>query len=356
MADYKTKVVKAAAAVLLVLLACTVASRTVYTMLLPQVSRVTIQHRMLDYTHTYRGTFVGGRNAAEVLAKSTWTVTEQLAAEGDTVAEGDALLRIDLTDYQIQMKSMEASLQQKRNTINATNWTGGDRLVLEQELAVMEMQYRQLKNSFPASGVVTATASGTLEQLAGPGMAGAGSVLARIASASASAQVEFDVPATDLERVCGAETSRLCQYVLLGEGKPIRAEQQQAGLSVDSVRDNGAGGFTVTAGLTKEAGVPVGTLATITVSSRSGPYDYVPLSCVFYTAKGPCVYRINQRDTLWGIEDYVEAVEVTVVASDASKAAITGDIDTAGALSATWYAAYPSRTLQDGEAVRVVTG
>ena len=40
-----------------------------------------------------------------------------------------------------------------------------------------------------------------------------------------------------------------------------------------SVRDNGAGGFTVTADLTKEASVPVGTLATITVSSRSGPYD-----------------------------------------------------------------------------------
>lgn len=356
MADYKTKVVKAAAAVLLVLLVCTVASRTVYTMLLPQVSRVTMQQGMLNYTDIYRGAFVGGKNAAEVLAKSTWTVTEQLAAEGDNVAEGDALLRIDLTDYQIQLKSMEAGLQQKRNTINATNWTGGDRLVLEQELAVLEMQYRQLKNSFPASGVVTATASGTLEQLAGPGMAGAGSVLARIASASASAQVEFDVPAADLERVCGAEASRLCEYVQLSEEKPIRAKRQQAGLSVEAVRDNGAGGFTVTASLTKDAAVPVGTAAAVTVSSRSGPYDYVPLSCVFYTPEGPCVYRINQRDTLWGTEDYVEAVEVTVVESDASRAAVTGDIDTAGSLSATWYAAYPSRALQDGEAVRVVTG
>ncbi len=355
MADYKTKVVKAAAAVLLALLVCTVASRTVYTMLLPQVSRVMVQNGTMSYTDTYQGSFVGGANAAEVLAGGSWTVLEQLAAEGDAVAEGDALLRIDVTDYQIQLKSMEANLQQKRNTINATNWTGGDRLVLEQELAVLEMQYRRLKNSFPASGVVTATAAGTLEQLAASGMVGTGGVLARIAPASASAQVEFDVPATDLERVCGAEASRLCQYVLLSEEKPLRALQEQAGLSVASVRDNGAGGFTVTADLTKEASVPVGTLATITVSSRSGPYDYVPLSCVFYTAEGPCVYRIAQRDTLWGTEDYVEAVDVTVVASDASRAAISGPISTEGALTATWYAAYPSRTLQDGEAVRVVT-
>ena len=115
-----------------------------------------VQNVTMSYTDTYQCSFVGGANAAEVLAGGSWTVLEQLAAEGDAVAEGDALLRIDVADYQIQLKSMEANLQQKRNTINATNWTGGDRLVLEQELAVLEMQYRRLKNSFPASGVVTA--------------------------------------------------------------------------------------------------------------------------------------------------------------------------------------------------------
>lgn len=349
---HKRTVVKAAAALALALLACTVAARSVYTLLLPRVSVTSVRTDTLHSTAVYSGQFSGESAGADVLAGGSWTVTEQLAADGDTVQAGDALLRIDITDYQIQLRQMEANIQQQRNTINATNWTGGDRLVLNQQLEALEMQYAQLKASFPASGLVTATAAGTVSGLAGPGPVARGSVLAHIAAPGAAGQVAFQAPAAALEDLFGSSARIRCAYTALAGQGALRAEKRETALEPVRVEAAAGGFYTVYADLAEAPEEPVepGTPATVTVESQSGAVNCVPLSAIFYSEGKTCVYQVLQRDTIWGAEDYVQAVEVEVTDSDAVNAAVP-DLS-AGVLDAR-YACYPSRSLVDGEAVRV---
>ena len=358
MSNHKRAVVKAAAALALFLLTCTVAARSVYTLLLPQVSTVQARNTELRTVDVYAGQFSDEGTGADVLAEGSWTVTEQLAAVGDAVEAGTPLLRIDIADFQIQMRQMEASIQQQRNTINGTNWSAGDRLVLTQQLEALEMQYRQLADSFPADGIVYAPAAGTVSTLAGPGMAARGSVLAHIAAGQAAGQVAFTVPAAALERVFSATASLECAFTAVSAGQPVEVQQCETKLSPARVEAGQGGVYTVYADLdtAPEAPVTPGTPATVTVSAAGESSLCVPLSAVFYGADGPCVYQVLQRDTIWGAEFYVQAASVEVLGSDAvnaSVASLPGAVEGNLLDPNARFACYPSRTLVDGEAVRV---
>lgn len=359
MSKHKRTVVKAAAALALFLLVCTAAARSVYTLMLPQVSTAGAQIAALRSVDVYAGQFAGESAGADVLAEGSWTVTEQLAAVGDRVEAGTPLLRIDITDFQIQLQQLQASIQQQRNTINGTNWTGGDRLVLNQQLAALEMQYRQLADSFPADGIVYAPAAGTVSTLAGPGLAARGSVLAHITAQTAAGQVAFTVPAAALERVFSSGAALECAFTAVSTQQPIRARQYETALLPARAEVSQTGGYTVYADLEQQPEEPVapGTAATVTVESKSEDYTCVPLSAIFYGTDGPCVYQVLQRDTIWGTEHYVQAVSVEVIDSDAVNAAVENlpGADAAAINVSTRYACYPSRALVDGETVRVAS-
>lgn len=241
MSNHKRAVVKAAAALALFLLTCTVAARSVYTLLLPQVSTVQARNTELRTVDVYAGQFSGEGTGADVLA---------------------------------------------------------------------------------------------------------------------AGQVAFTVPAAALERVFSATASLECAFIAVSTGQPVEVRQCEAKLSPARVEAGQGGVYTVYADLdtAPEAPVAPGTPATVTVSAAGESSLCVPLSAVFYGADGPCVYQVLQRDTIWGAEFYVQAAPVEVLGSDAvnaSVASLPGAVEGNLLDPNARFACYPSRTLVDGEAVRV---
>ena len=98
--------------------------------------------------------------------------------------------------------------------------------------------------------------------------------------------------------------------------------------------------------------VEPGTPVTINVLVESEVQTCVPLSAIFYSEGKTCLYQVLERDALWGVENYVQAVEVEVGDADAVNAAVSAPFIDASA-SNIRYACHPSRALVDGEAVRV---
>ena len=56
--------------------------------------------------------------------------------------------------------------------------------------------------------------------------------------------------------------------------------------------------------------------AGFTVQKSSGSYILVPLNCIYYDGTGYYVYRLEERETLWGKGQIVRRVDVELLGSD----------------------------------------
>ncbi|MEG2841890.1 MAG: biotin/lipoyl-binding protein [Ruthenibacterium sp.] len=348
----KTKIVKIAVTVAILLLVCTVASRTVYNLLLPEVSAQTIKGGSLLYSGTFSGTVKGDANGTEITAADTWNIKEVLVTEGQMVAAGDALFLLDVQSSQIRLKQMQASIQQKKNALNGTNWTGGDRLVLETELQALEMQYAEALGKFLPSGKVTAPISGQVSGLAKVGTVPAGTVLATIAGEGSQNIVAWSAPVVDAKKVLAKGVTLTCTFSALSGTGDFVLKDETCGAKITAASyDEDAGLYNLQAMLKTETAVPVGTPVQIKSSVKSEQYDaLVPLPCLMTDTDGSkYILLLHETASIWGLSTQVQKQPVTVVESNHLYAAIETDFVQGAQL-----AAYPSRMLVDGETVCVV--
>jgi len=67
----------------------------------------------------------------------------------------------------------------------------------------------------------------------------------------------------------------------------------------------------------------VNTSAEVTLSSYSEPFQYIiPLACIKTDANGSYIFRLMERDSLFGRAYYVEKVDVSVLVKNNSQAAV----------------------------------
>ena len=352
MTTHKTKIVKIAVAVAILLLVCTVLSPTVYNLLLPEVSAQTLKSGTLMYTNQFYGTVKGDASGTDITAADAWNIQKVLVEEGQTVTEGEPLFLLDVQRYQIQLKQLQASIQQKKNVINSTAWTGGDKLVLNTELQALEMQYTETRSKFPPKGTVTALVGGQVFGLAKAGAVQTGAVLATIASEGAQNTVMWSVPLVDAKKVLSSGATLSCAFSALSDAQDFVLKDETCDAKITAVRyDEDAGFYNLQAVLKTGMSVPVGTPVQIQSSVKSEQYDtLVTLSCVMTDADGTkYVLLLHETASIWGLSTQVQKQPVTVVESNHLYAAVE-EIFSPGTL----FAAYPSRMLQDGETVRVV--
>lgn len=351
-------------AVGILLLVCTVASRSVYTLLLPEVTALEFTSGSLTYTGSYSAVAVAATgDTATVTAGDNWTVTAVLVEDGQTVEAGDALFAIDISSYKLQLQQLETSIQQQKNSINGTAWTGGDALVQQMQLEALELQYANLKSKFPSDGKVRATAGGRVGELAGLGTVAAGRTLATITAGDGPAVLQWSVSQTDAENILREGTELSCSFSVvtdtLAEGGAIRLERQTARAAVTAAAyDLTTGRYDLTAAVTDAAGDPLriaaGTPVQLTAVTTTPEYGaLVPLACLFRDTDGSYyVYELSEDTDAWGLRTQVIRRSVTVLESNHLYAAVQCYFPTQGM----HLAAYPSRTLADGDTVRVVSG
>lgn len=356
MNTYKTAVLRWGLRLAVILGLCTVLAGVIQSQLMPQVQAVKPYSGRLSFTEHYLATAAAEQPEQQsVQAAGSWIIQQAMAEEGQAVRKGDALLLLDVQDQMIRLQTLKAQIQEQTNYINAYNWTGGDRLVLEQKLEATKMEYRQLNASFPANGVVTAPADGVVAELAGPGAVSVGQTVACITPDQNTAAncIQWSLTA--------AQAQTLLEQEKLALDVTCRAEQEDGTLETVEVStalepyewEEETGVYRFEASLPVEQGiVRPGAQVEVTAKSSSREYEcLVPLSSLILT--GPeqyAVAKVEQTDGIWGEEYRVHLVMVELLESDAVNAAVEPVGETIG--SNDFIASYFDRALADGEQVQ----
>ena len=358
MNKYKTAVLRWGLRLAMFLGFCTILAGVIQSQLMPQVQAVKPYSGRLSFTEHYLAAAVSEQPEQQsVQAAGSWVIQQVMAEEGQAVRKGDTLLLLDVQDQRIRLQNLEAQIQEQTNYINAYNWTGGDRLVLEQKLEATKMEYRQLKASFPANGVVTAPADGVVAELAGPGAVSVGQTVARITS-------DQDGAANCIQwSLTAAQAQTLLEQEQLTLNMSCRAEQGDGTLETMEIStaleqyewDEQTGVYRFEASLPVEQEI-VRPGAQVEVMAKSSSREYeclVPLSGLILV--GPeqyAVAKVEQADGIWGEEYRVHLVMVELLETDAVNAAVEPVGETIG--SNDFIAAYFDRALTDGEQVQAV--
>lgn len=356
MKAYKTAVLRWGLRLAVLLGLCTVLAGVVQAQLMPQVQAVKPYSGRLSFTEHYLATAAAEQPEQQsVQAAGSWVILRAMAEEGQAVCKGDALLLLDVQEQQIRLQTLAAQIQEQTNYINAYDWTGGDRLVLEQKLEAVKMEYRQVKTSFPADGVVTAPADGIVEELAQPGAAATGQTVARITVSQASAADCIQWSLTDVQAQTLLEQEQLVlEATCRVEQEDGTLETVETDASLQQYQwEEEAGVYRFEALLELEQGsLRPGAQVEVTAKSSSRTYQcLVPLSGLILI--GPeqyAVAKVEQVDGIWGEEYRVRLVPVELLATDAVNAAIepVGEaIDSNDRI-----ASYFDRALTDGEQVQ----
>lgn len=345
MEHYKRKIVRAAVAAGLFLLACTMIARTVHTLMLPQVytqKSSSTGEATLEYRGQYTGAVRRDSGSTPVLAADNWTVTEVCVEDGQAVQAGQTLFVLDTGAHQIALKQLESQILSAQLALNGTDWTGGDRLQRQQQVEILQMQYDQLAAKMPASGKVTAPADGVVRELAPVGPVPAGQTLAMVQTAGGAAAVEFSVW-TEEEALNLKESQLKASYRLNGTAQRLELENPEYRL------DEQTGRYLVTASA-KELSETVsdGTPVQVEAVRTSEPYSsLVPLNALNSDGNGGFfVMSVAESRDIWGMRTLVKQFPVQVLEQNHQYAAVDSLPQE--------FVVDASRILQDGEQVRVM--
>jgi hypothetical protein len=176
------------------------------------------------------------------------------------------------------------------------------------------------------------------------------------ASASTEAEylkyaVDLNLSFSEIQMICaqGTSTSAMAEMVYNPSGTPV--DIWISGYDYDSVTDRYILHFHIRC---PDEAIETGSVLTITASQKYylNPY-FVPLNGVYNELVSGVpqyyVYALVVRQTMWGKDTYIQKRIVTLGGSDYQAAQVTFDGEAPKRI-----ACYPSRTLNDGDAVRVL--
>lgn len=347
----KTLVVRIVIATFILLLISTIASRSIYSMLLPTVTALNSSRGSLSYTSVIDATVIADTESETIAALDSWTIKDVLVSDGDDVKAGDALFQIDMSGYNIQITQLRTQIQQQKNSMNAVEWTGGDRLVKEGELKALELQLSQILNRIPRDGIVCAASAGSVKLLCETGPVASGSPLATISSTNGDISIHWKVSSADVPYYQNKELQFICEYSAINPGSGVY-EVISSPIDLIALQLDDEQNMYIATGVPEDlGGLTLNTAVSIKSTRKSPQYDVlVPLSCIGKDSDGrDFILVLREKRTIWGIEKYVEKQIVSVAESNYQYAALKDF----GTLTVP-IAAYPSRQLNNGESVRVV--
>lgn len=149
----KKMILKLACGLLVVLIVCTIVSRSVYNMLLPTVEVVEAAGGTIDTWADAQAEF-DYTNKVAVRAGSTWKINRINVIEGKRVFEGDTMFEIDMDQQKISTERMELSLMQLKNSLKPSQMTEVDKKLAEIEIKIAEGQLEAYEYGLPLSSEI----------------------------------------------------------------------------------------------------------------------------------------------------------------------------------------------------------
>ncbi len=278
--------------------------------------------------------------AAEAAVSAAQTALDSAVRDADMALQGAAraveTARLGLSSTQLA----DSAARQTAADIAAQNALDAEALRLDIEAARASIAaYDAIQ-----SGTVIAGADGVVLDVMGTGTVTEGDAIAHISNADGGYLVTVSIPETEAGKLqIGAQVN-----VTAAQGT---GDRELSGIgTVLSLSDSPGGEALVnmTVRLPHGEWTHGQSVNLEAVFSRQKYYTCVPLSALGQGANGYFVYVMEERSSVLGVENVARRVPVTLLASNASVAAIEGDVfGGQRVISGT------SKPLADGDTVRV---
>jgi len=348
----KNKVTIISIVLLAVLVTFTFVSRTIYHKSLPLVTAVTVNGGSITLSADSIGT-IEYPEAKKLGSAGTWTVNSVKVKDGEKVSKGDVLCTFDTKASNINIQTLQLNVliqkvaleKQKQNTgkskltslQEALNKKQKD-VIYQQVITKTQLNIAQeqldlaISQAPPADGLVApidglvyglTVKSGTTVQ--------PGEIIVWIVPNDSKAMLTFKLP-SDKGGSYGPDAviEAKLETLVTEEDKKIKYQQETVyGVVKNCVLRGESWEYKVE--LDKLKGQPVaGQDVPLQVSNDivgAGQF-VIPIGCLFNDGNGgKCVYVIEERKGLFGLENYVTGQTVSVISDNGKSALVSGKID-----------------------------
>jgi len=290
------------------------------------------------------------KNTDAIYAGGGWTVSNVFVSEGDQVEKGDKIFSIDTAAFELQKLQKQQEIQTLNNTYWGTNWTGGDRAALELQMEAAKLDYAQLLAQYPAGGVFCAPQAGIVKNLG-----------VTVGTVFSKYEKMFDLVPTAGQVTYELEwtVSSAAMNKYLSENQPSASYVDENGdkveklLTVASKKQNADGSWAVAANWPFDMAPDFAKEYKVEMGTSLGNYpEILPRSCIHSDVDKYSIFVVKTRSGIFGDENYVEKVEVELLAENDNKAAVRA-YDLPGALQGEKVVQYVSQEISNGDVVLV---
>lgn len=311
---------------LVIIALATYSAKSINNLLLPAVDTIDIKKGVLATNLRWDGT-VDYAEKYFIFAKDKWCIEKILVKQNQVVKAGEKLAQVDMKDISLQKMRKELEISNIQNTINnlkKAEQPDNDAIKEKKsEFDIAKAEYLEIGDGLTTDGYILAQSDGLIDSISivdGQTMQ-ANEKVFEMARQEAGYCISWKVSNSDAMKLSiGSKVSFAIEDG--GKVKNVSAEvNNKTFLSGDNT-------YLLSAKIDEEGikGMPIqaGESITITYSVQSkDTYSLLPKVCILEDNMGGAkIYYVNQREGIFGMENYIDEVQVEIIGSDNSNYAI----------------------------------
>ena len=326
---------------LILMVVCTMLSRTVYRLMLPDVRVETPTSRSLTDPMTYSAE-IGYVNTEDITAQVEWEVLSVNVQVGSEVKAGQQLMTIRSDEADVERKQLVLNQKMAQSRVNST--AGMEREQAQIDLEKADLALQKHDEIYPKDGIVVAKNDGIVSEVnCKPNQTVTGTQI-RIKTAATSYCVTWELP---MQNVGGFEVEDEVECVVANSEELLF--QGSAPISDVSVPDE-MGMVTMTAAFAAQRDIYLSDAATVTMTPPSTTYEtVVPRSSLQKVGDSDAIYVVNTQPSMFGDHTTVKLMAVTVLEQNNRYAAVQVKLERTDRIVVN-----TSKPLFDGADVKIV--
>lgn len=319
---------------LALLILFSIVSNAVYNAKVPVVTLSTATQGPLEQSMTTMGTLFY-KDTEQISLRDTFEVLEVFIEKGMIVSVGQELFSVDISEKALEKSALELEILRLDNSLAtltrdmASAYTASARETLEmrereymaqRDIALIRME--KLTASYPADGIVRAQKAGIVDRVSiEPGdWIQAGEVCVETHPADGTLYVKYSLSAEDAKTYQSPDSVKATIQTLVEDSKTGRENLTTETLTAGEFQytySEETNRFEVISSVSEPNDSPIlgaGAEINLTTGMKEFYFYIVPAYCVHTDTGGDYVFVLMQRNSLFGIENYVLRMDATVVA------------------------------------------
>lgn len=309
---------------------CTYFSKTIKNMLLPEVSVVTLKSGTIGNNYQTEGT-IKYANTHKIYAMNNWNVKDVLIKINQEVKSGDVLAKVDNDAITLSEREEKATIINLQNQIEALkNTPNPDQNKINEyqfQLDTENMKYKQIRKGLTSDGSILSDIDGKIVAINSQnGAQNPSSNKSSNSSTVAGNNALFEVAGSQPDFLVNwTNTSNDAKNIAVGDKVNIIASSSDNNISAKQLTANvlqkqyndQTNQYEFSASIDGKPNLKEDDNVTISTIDNTKRYDSViPKSCLSQENGLDYIFVVNQKGGALGFYEYVQKVQVQVVASD----------------------------------------